>query len=52
MEGPDGRKALRQEPFKTLPELHVKLSRTSAAGLEAALEKESAAADERRRHMF
>ncbi len=52
VEQPDGKKVPRQEPFETLEELYVPLSRTSATQMDESPEKEAATAIERRLHLF
>ena len=49
VEGPDGIKVPRQEPFETLDELYVPLSRTSATDLEDTPGQEPGTAAKRRR---
>lgn len=52
VEGPDGQKKPRQEPFETLEDIYVPLSRTTAKDLDDTPGQKPSTADERRLHMF
>ena len=52
VEGPDGKKRPRQEPFETLDDIYVPLSRTTAKDLDETPGQVAGTAAERRLHMF